>query len=83
MRWRMTSLPALGDYYYDVLSPTNVQRWIDDALLRGWTSEKRGSKRSKTNGVRRSYSRDTVQGWFRVFRTMTRDAMAALELQRD
>src|ERR1043165_198306 len=22
-------------------------------------------------------------GWFRVFRTMTRDAMAALELQRD
>jgi integrase len=76
-------LPALGDYYYDALSPTDVQRWIDDALLRGWTSEKRGSKRSKTKGVRRSYSRDTVRGWFRVFRTMTRDAMAALELQRD
>jgi len=33
--------------------------------------------------VRRSYSRDTVQGWFRVFRTMTRDAIAALELPRD
>jgi hypothetical protein len=76
-------LPALGDYYYDALSPTDVQRWIDDALLRGWTSEKRGSKRSKTKAVRRSYSRDTVRGWFRVFRTMTRDAMAALELQRD
>jgi integrase len=52
-------LPALGDYYYDALSPTDVQRWIDDVLLRGWTSENR------------------------VFRTMTRDAMAALELQRD
>jgi integrase len=76
-------LPALGNYYYDALSPTDVQRWIDDALLRGWTSEKRGSKRDKTKTVRRAYSRDTVLGWFRVFRTMTRDAMAALELPRD
>ena len=41
-------LPALGDYYYDALLPTDVQRWIDDALLRGWTSEKRGSKQDKT-----------------------------------
>jgi integrase len=76
-------LPALGNFYYDVLSPTDVQRWIDDALLRGWTSEKRGSKRDKTKAVRRAYSRDTVKGWFRVFRTMTRDAMAALGLHRD
>jgi integrase len=52
-------------------------------LLRGWTSEKRGSKQDKTKTVRRSYSRDTVKGWFRVFRTMTRDAMATLELPRD
>jgi integrase len=76
-------LPALGNFYYDALLPTDVQRWIDGAVLRGWTSEKRGSKRSKTKGVRRSYSRDTVKGWFRVFRTMTRDAMALLELPRD
>ena len=76
-------LPALGNYYYDALLPTDVQRWIDGALLRGWTSEKRGSKQDKTKTVRRSYSRDTVQGWFRVFRTMTRDAIAALELPRD
>jgi integrase len=33
--------------------------------------------------MRRSSSGDTVGGWFRVFRTMTRDAMAALGLQRD
>jgi integrase len=76
-------LPALGNYYYDTLTTTDVQRWIDGALLRGWTSEKRGSKQDKTRTVRRSYSRDTVQGWFRVFRTMTRDAMATLELPRD
>jgi integrase len=76
-------LPALGNYYYDALTTTDVQRWIDGALLRGWTSEKRGSKQDKTKTVRRSYSRDTVQGWFRVFRTMTRDAMATLELPRD
>jgi integrase len=61
--------------------PAAIAR-IDGALLRGWTSEKRGSKRdSKT--VRRAYTRDTVAGWFRVFRTMTRDAMAALQLPRD
>jgi integrase len=76
-------LPALGNYYYDTLLPTDVQRWIDGALQRGWTSEKRGSKQDKTKTVRRSYSRDTVLGWFRVFRTMTRDAIAALELPRD
>jgi Phage integrase, N-terminal SAM-like domain len=76
-------LPALGDYFYDALSTTDVQRWIDDALPRGWTSEKRGSRRNKTQTMRRSYSRSTVLGWFRVFRTMTRNAMAALGLQRD
>ena len=58
-------MPALGNYYYyyDALSPADVQRWIDGALLRGWTSETRGSKQDKTRTVRRSYSRDTVQGW--------------------
>jgi integrase len=76
-------LPALGDLYYDVLTQRDVQRWIDDALLRGWTSEKRDSKREKTKTVRKAYTRDTVAGWFRVFRTMTRDAMLALSLTRD
>jgi integrase len=75
-------LPALGDYYYDALTTRDVQRWIDDALLRGWTEEKRGSKQD-TNTVRKPYTRDTVAGWFRVFRTMTRDAMATLALPRD
>jgi len=75
-------LPALGDYYYDVLTPADVQKWIDESMRRGWTSEKRGSKR-KNKAARRAYSSDTVKGWFRVFRTMTRDAMATLNLQRD
>ena len=57
-------LPALGDYYYDALLPTDVQRWIDGALRRGWKSEKRGSNRATTKTVRRSYSPDTVRGWF-------------------
>lgn len=76
-------LPALGNYYYDTLTSRDVQQWIDDALTRGWTSEKRGSKRARTKAVRKPYVRDTVAGWFRVFRTMTRDAMAALNLPRD
>lgn len=33
--------------------------------------------------MRKSYTRDTVAGWVRVFRTMTRDAMVALSLTRD
>jgi hypothetical protein len=33
--------------------------------------------------VRRSYSRNSIGVWFRVFRTMTRDAMVALDLPRD
>jgi integrase len=76
-------LPALGDLYYDAVTQRDVQRWIDETLLRGWTSESRGSKREQTKAVRRSYTRDTVAGWFRVFRTMTRDAMVALSLTRD
>jgi len=75
-------LPALGDFYYDALTSQDVQRWIDGALTRGWTSEKRGSKRD-SKATRRAYTRDTVSGWFRVFRTMTRDAMATLRLERD
>ncbi|MCE9578960.1 MAG: site-specific integrase [Deltaproteobacteria bacterium] len=77
-------LPALGDFYYDVLTSRDVQRWIDGAVLRGWTSEARGSKRrTNVKQARRAYSRNSVAVWFRVFRTMTRDAMVALGLQRD
>ena len=38
-------LPALGDFYYDALTSRDVQRWIDDAIRRGWVSETRGKKR--------------------------------------
>lgn len=67
-------LPALGDYFYDALTKQDVQRWVDDALTNGWTLP---------SGKRRPYSRDSVHGWFRVLRTMTRDAMDDLGLQRD
>ena len=75
-------LPALGDYYYDSLTSMDVQKWVDDAMRRGWTSEERGSKGGKKN-VRRTYTRKSIEVWFRVFRTMTRDAMVALDLPRD
>jgi hypothetical protein len=75
-------LPALGDYYYDVITSQDVQQWIDGAIMRGWSTEKRHSrgKASKTasNKVRRAYSRYSILVWFRCFRTMTRDAMVAL-----
>jgi len=76
-------LPALGDYYYDTLTSLDVQRWIDGAVLRGWSTNQRGKDKKKARKERRPYARNSVAVWFRVFRTMTRDAMVALDLQRD
>ena len=78
-------LPALGDFYYDALTQMDVQRWIDDSIRRGWTSERRVSRGKKrlAKDARRAYSRGAVAVWFRTFRTMTRDAIVQLELPRD
>ena len=75
-------LPALGDYYYDALTSSDVQKWVDDVMKRGWKSEIKGS-RGGTRYIRREYTRNAIAVWFRVFRTMTRDAMVALDLPRD
>lgn len=75
-------LPALGDFYYDQLMSTDVQKWLDGEMLRGWTTDVKGRKDRKKK-ARRSYSRNSIGVWFRVFRTMTRDAMVALDLPRD
>jgi hypothetical protein len=88
-------LPALGDYYYDQLMSTDVQKWIDAEMQRGWTTNVKVNKtdtaeadkpkksKRKPKQERRSYSRNSIGVWFRVFRTMTRDAMVALDLPRD
>jgi integrase len=68
-------LPALGDYYYDAITPMDVQKWIDDAIRTGW--------RTQLTDEQRWYSPYTVRVWFRVFRTMTRDALVMLALPRD
>jgi len=57
-------LPALGDYYYDMVRRDDVQDWVNSKLMEG-------------------YKVGTVTGWFRVFGTMTRDAMAELEFLRE
>jgi integrase len=77
-------LPALGDFYYDALTSFDVQRWIDGAVLHGWSTNVRSKgEGKKVKKERRSYARNTVAGWLRVFRTMTNDAMEALRLDRD
>lgn len=80
-------LPALGDYYYDAITSQDVQKWIDRAVMRGWSTEKRHSRgkasKKESKKVRRAYSRSSIAVWFRVFRTMTRDAMVTLGLPRD
>jgi len=63
----------------------DVQRWIDDSIRRGWTSERRVSrgKKRRAKEARRPYARGAVAVWFRTFRTMTRDAIVQLDLPRD
>jgi integrase len=85
-------LPALGDHYYETLSSQDVQGWIDGAMMRGWTTGDRvrtgkpdagTAVTKKSKRVRRAYTKNAIHVWFRVFRTMTRDAIVALDLQRD
>ncbi len=65
-------LPVFGNHFYDAVTKADVQRWVDDCL------ELRAA-----DGKEPRYSRNTVHGWFRTFRTMTRDAVDTLELTRD
>jgi integrase len=51
-------------------------------MLRGWTTDVKGRNNNKKK-ERRNYSRNSIGVWFRVFRTMARDAMVALDLPRD
>lgn len=77
-------LPALGDFFYNQITSQDVQRWIDRAVKRGWSTAKRvsrGTRRDRKS--QRAYSRHSVAVWLRTFRTMTRDAMVALDLPRD
>jgi len=67
-------LPALGTFWYDALRKADVQRWVDRSLRAEWTT---------SSGSKRRYSRAAVHGWFRVFRTMTKDAIDTFELPRD
>lgn len=68
------ALPALGDYWYDALTKADVQKWVDDCFTTPWKTPK---------GRKKRYARNSVHSWFRVFRTMTRDAVDALNLPRD
>lgn len=81
-------LPELGSFYYDQLMSTDVQKWIDSEMQAGWktntrTATETDGEKKKPRKERRTYSRNSIGVWFRVFRTMTRDAMVALDLPRD
>lgn len=67
-------LPAFGEFYYDALTRHDVQAWVDQALTSGWKTR---------SGKPRTYALRTVEGWYWVLRSMTRDAIAELDLQRD
>ncbi len=63
--------PVLGDYYYDAVGLLEVQDWVNRSLA---LKKQDGSPR---------FAVETVKDWFRVFRNMTRDAIAQLGLPRD
>lgn len=67
-------LPILGDYWYDALTKADVQGWVDECFAKAWKTK---------GGEKKAYRRNSVHGWFRVFRTMTRDAIDSLGLPRD
>jgi len=68
-------LPTFGNLYYDAVTPTDVQKWVDEAIVNGW--------KTPVTEEERAYSPHSVKIWFRTFRTMTRDAVYLLELKRD
>ncbi len=64
-------LPVLGDYYCDTLMASDVQAWVNESLKR------------KNPRTKKLYRPETVLSWYRILRTMIRDAMAQLDLARD
>ncbi|HEY4182682.1 MAG TPA: tyrosine-type recombinase/integrase [Kofleriaceae bacterium] len=67
-------VPELGHIWYDRLKQADVQKWVDLCLRRSFIT---------ASGTHKRYSRAAVHGWFRVFRTMTKDAIDTFELPRD
>lgn len=63
-------LPTLGMLYFDALKPADVQGWVNERL-------------AALGPAGRPYSVESVKAWFRVLRTMTRDAVIELDLPRD
>lgn len=63
-------LPALGDMYMDAMRPADVQAWVN-------------AKARERVKDQPKYAVDTIKGWFRVLRTLARDAVAQLDLPRD
>jgi integrase len=63
-------LPALGDYYLDALTRSDLERWA---------SELEQAKRPGGEG----YARDTVMGWWALALMLLRDAVADHQLPVD
>ncbi len=64
-------LPVIGDHYFDALTSMAVQEWLN------------GASRKTNPKTRKPYDALTVFGWWRVLRTMVRDAVEQLGLPRD
>jgi integrase len=65
------ALPAFGDLYCDAVLMADVQAWVNAELA---AVDELGEQ---------LYGRATVHSWFRIVRTMMRDAVAQLRLAHD
>lgn len=67
-------LPAFGDYWYDALTKSDVQPWVDASFSRSYETK---------GGKKKPYTRNAIHAWFRVLRAMTRDAVETQGLPKD
>jgi integrase len=65
------ALPAIGELYCDAVLMADIQAWVNGELA------------ATTEDGEQLYGRATVHSWFRIVRTMMRDAVAQLRLAHD
>jgi integrase len=83
-------LPLLGDLYVDAITGQDVRDWLSDSAAKAKPNRKKqqsseaGGAGEKTAVVEEEhYDPVTINGWLRILRTLIRDAVGDLGLDRD
>jgi len=83
-------LPVLGDHFVDGIRGQDVRDWLTQAAMkmkppRKIRKERRSTEENEVRGEAnpQRYDSETVNGWLKVLKTLLRDAVADLDLERD